>query len=73
MTGIGSGRDPGDLSWTNEELPLDVRRVLLDQALEDFKAAKAAGTSRAKAPAVSDRAGKTGSDDPARIKDKPKA
>ena len=73
MTGIGSGRDPGELSWTNEELPLEVRRALLDKALEDFKAAKAAGTKRATRPA-SDRAGKTGSErGPASVKDKPKA
>jgi hypothetical protein len=74
MGGTGSGRDEGDLSWTNEELPLEVRRALLDQALEDFKAARAAGTTRAAVPAVSDRAGKTGSErDPASVKDKPKA
>ena len=74
MTGIGGGHDPGDLSWTNEELPLEVRRALLDKALEDFKAAKAAGTNRAPVPAVSDRAGKTRSErDSASVKDKPKA
>jgi cation transport regulator ChaB len=74
MTGIGGGRDPGDLSWTNEELPLEVRRALLDKALEDFKAAKALGNARAKVRPASDRAGKTGSErGPARVKDKPKA
>jgi hypothetical protein len=70
MGGTGGGRDAGDLSWTNEELPLEVRRALLDKALEDLKAARA----RAKVPAGSDRAGKTGSErGPATVKDKPKA
>jgi len=74
MGGTGSGRDAGDLSWTNEELPLEVRRALLDKALEDFKAAKAGGTTRAKAPAAPEHAGKTGSErGPASVKDKPKA
>ena len=74
MTGIGSGRDPGDLSWTNEELPLEVRRALLDKALEELKAAKATGTIRAKVRPASDRAGNTGSErGPASVKDKPKA
>jgi hypothetical protein len=73
MTGIGSGRDTGDLSWTNEELPLEVRRALLDQALQDLKAARAVGNNRG-VPAVNERAGKTGSErDPASAGDKPKA
>ncbi|HXD40445.1 MAG TPA: hypothetical protein VN649_07775 [Ramlibacter sp.] len=70
MGGIGGGRDDNDLSWTNEELPLEVRRALLDKALEDMKAERA----RAKVPGTSDRAGKTGSErDPAGVKDKPSA
>jgi hypothetical protein len=74
MTGIGSGRDTGDLSWTNEELPLEVRRALLDQALQDLKAARAVGNNRADVPAVNERARKTGSErDPASAGDKPKA
>jgi hypothetical protein len=50
--------DEGDLSWTNEALPLEVRRELLDKALEDFKAAKAAGgDSRRQKAATPDRPG----------------
>ena len=50
MGGIGdrSGRfDEGDLSWTNEALPLELRRALLDKALDEFRSAKAAGKTRA--------------------------
>jgi hypothetical protein len=74
MTGLGSGRDPGDLSWTNEELPLEVRRALLDKALQDLKAAKAVGNARETLPAAVDRPGKTGPErDPASVNDKPNA
>jgi hypothetical protein len=77
MGRFGSGRDEGDLSWTNEVLPLEVRRALLDKALEDFRAAKAArtaGKARAQVAAVPDRAGQSGAGrNIATGKDKPKA
>ena len=40
MTNAGSSKHPGagDTSWTNETLPLDVRRELLNQELERFTA-----------------------------------
>jgi hypothetical protein len=67
------GREEGDLSWTNEALPLALRRALLDKALEDFKAARAAASTRAGVPAKSDRAGRSGSGSDSRKKDKPQA
>jgi hypothetical protein len=77
MSGSGSGsgcaHDPGDLSWTNEELPIEVRRALLDKALEELKAARAVGRNAA-APAASDRPGKAGSERATTAaRDKPKA
>lgn len=72
--GTGSGRNDGDLSWTNEALPLEVRRALLDKALEDFRTAKAAGSTRAGVAAMPDRPGQAGSDrDSTSNKDKPQA
>jgi hypothetical protein len=75
MGGLGkfTGRgDEGDLSWTNEELPLDVRRELLDKALEDFRAAKAAGSGRRLKAATPDRPGQAGAGaDSSSAKDKP--
>jgi hypothetical protein len=71
----GIGRDNGELSWTNEALPLEVRRALLDKALEDFRTARAAGGNRnSVAAAAPNRAGQSGSerDSPAR-EDKPNA
>jgi hypothetical protein len=41
-----SSHGDGDLSWTNEALPLEVRRALLDKALEDLRIARAAGSPR---------------------------
>jgi hypothetical protein len=74
MSGIGVGHDEGDFSWTNEELPLEVRRALLDQALQDLRAARAVDNARAKVPAALDRAGQSGSErDPGGVKVKPKA
>jgi hypothetical protein len=65
------GRDEGDLSWTNEALPLEVRRALLDKALQDLRLARAAAGSAA--PKL-DRPGHGGSDrDSAIKKDKPQA
>jgi hypothetical protein len=73
-------REDGDLSWTNEALPLEVRRALLDKALADFKASKAAGKTRSELAstrdraATPDRAGQSGSDrDSTSKKDKPQA
>ena len=67
-------REDGDLSWTNEALPLEVRRALLDKALADFKASKAAGKTRSELAATPDRAGQSGSDrDSTSKKDKPRA
>lgn len=63
MGGFGnvSGRgDKGDLSWTNEELPLEVRRALLDKALEEFRTAKAAGSGRRVKAGTPDRPGQAG-------------
>jgi hypothetical protein len=64
--------DAGDLSWTNEELPLELRRALLDKALEDFRSARATGSGgRAKA-GTPDRPGQAGaSSDSSRRNDKP--
>ncbi len=40
MTDFGPHKpsDSGDATWTNETLPLDVRRALLSQELERFTA-----------------------------------
>lgn len=70
------GRDEGDLSWTNEALPLEVRRALLDKALEDLRIARAAGSTRAGAAPKLERPGRSGSGrDSAskKKKDKPQA
>ncbi|MCM2254022.1 MAG: hypothetical protein NDJ19_16790, partial [Ramlibacter sp.] len=58
----GCGREEGELSWTNEALPLEVRRALLDKALDDLRRAKAAGASPAGKTRDADRAGVAGSD-----------
>lgn len=72
--GTEGSRDEGELSWTNEALPLEVRRALLDKALEDLRKAKAAGNTRAKVAAVAERPGQAGADrDSAGRKDKPQA
>jgi hypothetical protein len=74
--GINSGRerDTGELSWTNEALPLEVRRALLDKALDDLRKARAADTVRVSSARVSGRAGKAGADrDPPGGKDSRKA
>lgn len=71
-TGNNGGRDDGDLSWTNETLPLELRRALLDKALEDLRRARASGTQRQGVASKPERAGQTGRDsNPG--KDKPKA
>lgn len=62
MGAQGGGREEGELSWTNEALPLEVRRALLDKALEDLRRAKAADTHRAGKTRDGDRAGVAGSD-----------
>jgi hypothetical protein len=76
MGGFGkdSGREEGDLSWTNEALPLEIRRALLDQALEELRKARAAGGPRPGVVASLDRPGQSGSEraSPGK-KDKPKA
>jgi hypothetical protein len=72
--GTEGGRDAGELSWTNEALPLEVRRALLDKALEDLRKAKAADGSRTKVAAMTERPGQAGSDrDSTSRKDKPQA
>ena len=72
--GTDSGRDEGELSWTNEALPLEVRRALLDKALDDLRKAKAADGIRASVAAVTDRPGRTGSKrESSSKKDKPRA
>lgn len=58
----GSGREEGELSWTNEALPLEVRRALLDKVLEDLRRAKAAGAGCASKTRDADRAGMAGAD-----------
>jgi hypothetical protein len=76
MGGFGTdgGRDEGELSWTNEALPLEVRRELLDKALEDLRKAKAAGGTRTKIASMTERPGKTGSDrDSTSSEEKPQA
>lgn len=75
MGGFGNGgRDEGDLSWTNEALPLEVRRALLDKALEDLRIARAAGSIRANKGGKVDRPGRSGADrDLPSKKDKPQA
>jgi len=75
MGGFSNGsRDEGDLSWTNEALPLEVRRALLDKALEDLRLARAAGSTRAGTSPKLDRPGHSGSDRDSPVKkDKPKA
>ena len=62
--------DEGDLSWTNEELPLEVRRALLDKALEEFRTAKAAGSGGRATAGKPDRPGQAGADSSS-AKDKP--
>ena len=75
MGGIGDGNgrfDEGDLSWTNEALPLELRRALLDKALDEFRSAKAAGKTRARdtpSRTAQTRAGP----DSIKSKDKPRA
>ena len=72
-TGVG-GRDEGDLSWTNETLPLELRRALLDKALEDLRRARASDGQRQGIASPPGRAGHTGTGrDPKPGKDKPKA
>jgi hypothetical protein len=73
MGGFSKGRrDQGELSWTNEALPLEVRRALLDKALEDLRLARAAGSTRGGAKL--DRPGHTGADADSPVKkDKPQA
>jgi hypothetical protein len=68
-----SGRgSEGDLSWTNEELPLEVRRALLDKALEEFRTARAAGSGRRVKAGTPDRPGQSGAgSDSSSRKDKP--
>lgn len=76
MGGFGTdgGRDESDLSWTNELLPIEVRRALLDKALEDLRLARAAASGRQRSAKTPDRPGQSGvgRDFPAR-KDKPEA
>ncbi|HWP11308.1 MAG TPA: hypothetical protein VNN06_05770 [Ramlibacter sp.] len=72
--GDGSGRfDEGDLSWTNEALPLEVRRALLDKALDEFRSAKAAGKTRASADTPNRKAQTRAGPDSTSRKDKPQA
>ncbi len=76
MGGSGTGgRDDGDLSWTNETLPLELRRALLDKALEDLRRARASGTQRQGIVTTPERAGQTGRgrDNANPKKDKPRA
>lgn len=74
MGGFGSGgRDERDLSWTNEALPLEVRRALLDKALEDLRIAKAAASDRRGGGGTPDRAPSDLGRDPPANKDKPQA
>ena len=69
-----SGRDEGTLSWTNEALPLEVRRALLDKALDDLRLARAAGSTRTGASPKLDRPGHSGADGDSPVKkDKPQA
>jgi hypothetical protein len=68
------GRDEGELSWTNEALPLEVRRALLDKALDELRLARAAGSTRTGATPKLERPGHSGSDrDSSTRKDKPQA
>jgi hypothetical protein len=72
--GTDSGRDEDELSWTNEALPLEVRRALLDKALDDLRKAKAADGARASVAVMTDRPGQTGSKrESSSKKDKPRA
>jgi hypothetical protein len=72
--GTNAGREHGELSWTNEALPLEVRRALLDKALDDLRKARAADTVRASGAPIPERAGKAGADrDTPGGKDSPKA
>jgi len=75
MGGTGTGgRDDGDLSWTNETLPLELRRALLDKALDDLRRARASGTQRQGTVPKPERAGRTGAGrEPKPKKDKPQA
>ncbi len=72
MSGSGDGRDDGELSWTNETLPLEFRRALLDKALDDLRRARASGSQGA--IATPERAGQSGAGrDSKPRKDKPRA
>jgi hypothetical protein len=74
MGGSGGGRDDGELSWTNETLPLELRRALLDKALDDLRRARASGAQRQGAFPTPDRAGQSGAGRNSKPKkDKPRA
>lgn len=82
MGGFGTtgGRDEDDLSWTNELLPIEVRRALLDKALEELRLSKAAAsTSQAvvkprQGAGTPERPGKSGQGrQPPSTRDKPSA
>ena len=73
-TGAGNGRKEGDLSWTNEALPLELRRALLDKALDDLRRARASGSHRPSLVPTPERAGQSGSGRSSTPKkDKPRA